>query len=182
MCNIKLIEPTAEYEEDIWNFRQEIMDSNGRDKFAGCGELETCLSAEEWIDTTKLHKSLKTCPRDRVPSDIYLAVRETDHRIVGIIDLRHHINHPILGTWGGHIGYSVRPSERGKGYAKEMLRQNLQNCRNLNIRKVLITCDADNLASEKTILANGGIFEREIEVDGCPMKRYWITLNPRENN
>lgn len=177
MCNIKLIEPTTEYEEDIWRFRQEIIASNDRDKFAGCGDLETCQSAKEWIDTIKLHKSMETCPKDRVPSNTYIAVRETDNRIVGVIDLRHHINHPILSTWGGHIGYYVRPTERGKGYAKEMLRQNLQNCRRLNITKVLITCDADNLASEKTILANAGVFEREIEVDGCPMKRYWITLN-----
>ena len=46
---------------------------------------------------------------------MYIAVRKTDDKIVGVIDLRHHINHPILGTWGGHCGYSVRPSERGKG-------------------------------------------------------------------
>ncbi len=39
-----------------------------------------------------------------------------DNRVVGAIDLRHHIDHPILGTWGGHCGYSVRPSERRKGY------------------------------------------------------------------
>ena len=54
-----------------------------------------------------------------------------------MINLRHHINHPILGTWGGHCGYSVRPSERGKGYAKEMLRLNLQNARAMGIEKLL---------------------------------------------
>ena len=56
-------------------------------------------------------------------------VAYVDNKIVGIIDFRHHINHPILGTWGGHCGYSVRPSERGKGYAKEMLRLNIQNAK-----------------------------------------------------
>ncbi len=85
-----------------------------------------------------------------VPSHMYLAVRKRDDRVAGVIDLRHHINHPILGTWGGHGGYSVCPSERGKGYAKEI--------------------------SEKTILANGGVYEKTIDVDGCKMKRYWITV------
>lgn len=56
-----------------------------------------------------------------------------------MIDLHHHINHPILGTWGGHCGYSVRPSERGKGYAKEMLRLNIKNAKVIGIEKLLVT-------------------------------------------
>lgn len=57
-----------------------------------------------------------------------------------------------------------------------MLRLNLENCRSRNIDKVMITCDSDNMASKKTILANGGIFEKDINVDGEIIKRYWITL------
>ena len=174
--DIRLMEPTTEYARDIWNFRQEIMDSDDKDKFAGCGNLRECSSAEEWINTIRIGSDRATCPEDRVPSNVYIAVRSSDNRIVGFIDLRHHIDHPILSVWGGHIGYYVRPDERQKGYAAEMLRQNLLNCGRLGIGKVLITCDADNQASEKTILANGGVFEKEIEVEGEVMKRFWITL------
>ncbi|MDE5597210.1 MAG: GNAT family N-acetyltransferase, partial [Lachnospiraceae bacterium] len=142
--SIRLIEPTMEYAEDIWRFRQEILSSNDKDKFAGCGNLEACLSVKEWIDTINLHKNAQTCPKDRVPSRIYIAVREKDNRIVGIIDLRYHINTPVLSTWGGHMGYYVRPDERKKGYAREMVRQNLQNFKNMNIRKVMVTCIEDN--------------------------------------
>lgn len=174
---IKLTEPTMEYEEDIWQFRQEIISSNDKDKFAGCGNLEECLSVQEWINTIKLHQCAETCPKDRAPSKIYIAVRESDNRVVGVIDLRYHINTPVLSTWGGHMGYYVRPNERGRGYAKEMVRQNLQNFKDLNIRKILITCDEDNIASEKTILANGGVFEKCVEVNGCIIKRFWITMD-----
>jgi len=101
---------------------------------------------------------------------------KNDNRLVGIIDLRHHINHPILGTWGGHCGYTVRPSERGNNYAKEILRLNLSNAKELGIEKLLITCHADNMASERTIITNGGIHEKTIVVDGTEIKRYWITV------
>ena len=177
MNEIKLIEPTIEYAEDIWQFRQEIMDSSDNDKFAGCGPLEESQNALEWIETVKTRSSVDTCPEDKVPSNVYIAVRLADNRIVGIIDLRHHINHPILSTWGGHIGYYVRPTERGKGYGKEMLRQNLKNAQNRGIEKVLITCSEGNIASEKTILANGGVFESTITVGDEEMKRYWITVD-----
>lgn len=176
MSNIKLMEPTTDYEEDIWQFREEIIASKDKDKFAGCGNLEQCSSAREWIDTVRLFKNAETCPEGRVPANCYIAVREEDNRIVGVIDLRHHINTPILSTWGGHMGYYVRPGERGKGYAKEMVRQNLRHCKALHIEKVMITCDTDNLASEKVIIANGGAFEKTVEVDGDLMKRYWISI------
>ena len=175
-----LIEPKIEYAADIWEFRREILecDANTESQFAGCMSLDVCKSAEEWITICDLRKSEETCEAvgTTVPSHMYLAVRMNDNKIIGMIDLRHHINHPVLGTWGGHCGYSVRPSERGKGYAKEMLRLNIQKAHMLGIPKLLITCDVKNTASEKTILANGGVFEKTIDVDGCTMKRYWISL------
>lgn len=180
MDTIRLISPDHDHAKDIWAFRSEILenDADSEDQFAGCMSLDTCSSIEEWIRICALRSNKATCGEvgSQVPSDTYLAVRQSDDRIVGIIDLRHHIDHPILGTWGGHCGYSVRPSERGKGYGKEMLRLNIQNARKLGIEKMLVTCNADNLASEKTILANGGVFEKTIDVDGAQMKRYWITV------
>ena len=116
---IELKAPSPEYAADIWQFRQEILekDAGNKDQFAGCGGLENCTSAEEWIERMKLGESEENCKDGKVPSHMYLAVRKADNRIVGLIDLRHHINHPILGTWGGHSGYSVRPSE-SKAYWK----------------------------------------------------------------
>lgn len=153
-------------------------DAESEDQFAGCLSLDVSKTADEWIKICKLRKSEDTCRQvgTEVPSNMYLAVRKDDKRLIGIIDLRHHINHSILGTWGGHCGYSVRPSERGKGYAREMLRLNVLNAKELGIPKLLVTCDVNNRASENTILANGGVFEKNIEVDGCTMKRYWISL------
>lgn len=180
LMELRLVEPTEAYANDIWAFRQEILDCDvdNEDQFAGCLSLDSCSSAEEWIKICKLRKNEETCNDTgvTVPSNIFLAVRISDKRIVGIIDLRHHINHPILGTWGGHCGYSVRPSERGKGYAKEMLRLNIRNAMALDIPKLLVTCNATNKASEKTILANGGVFEKTIDVDGSQVKRYWILV------
>lgn len=181
MAQIELIEPGMDYADEIWAFRQEIMDidAENEDQFAGCMSLNSSESAEEWINICTHRKSEETCEQvgTNVPSHMYLAVRKADDKVVGVIDLRHHINHPILGTWGGHCGYSVRPSERGKGYAKEMLRLNIENAKTLGISKLLVTCSVTNKASEKTILANGGVFENTIDVDGTVMKRYWITVS-----
>ena len=180
MDEIRLVEPTAEYAEDLWAFRQEILeyDADSDDQFAGCMSLDKCKSAEEWIRICSLRKSDETCESagTTVPSHTFLAIRKSDNRIVGVIDLRHHIDHPILGTWGGHCGYSVRPSERRKGYATEMLRLDILKAKELGINKMLVTCDEGNAASEKTIIANGGVYENTIDVDGDKMKRYWIEV------
>lgn len=174
--NLHLIKPTLAYAEAILDFRREVEKAHDADDFAGCSFLKKCDTVEEWLSLLQTRESAATCPPGSVPSSAYLAVRTSDNRIVGMIDLRHHIDHPILGLWGGHMGYTVRPCERGKGYAKEMLRLNLQNARDLGIRRLLLTCSRTNPASERTILANGGVFEKEICIDGEYIKRYWITL------
>ncbi|MGN0506802.1 MAG: GNAT family N-acetyltransferase [Lachnospiraceae bacterium] len=176
MDKITLVKPTMEYAEDIMDFRQEILNAKDEDAFAGCFHLGEYTTAGEWIDTLRRMENPDTCPEGRVSSNVFLAVRLSDHRIVGVIDLRHHLGNPVLRLWGGHIGYSVRPSERRKGYAAEMLRLNLQKCKELGLHKVMITCNRDNVASERTILSNGGVFEKEVSVEGCLMKRYWITI------
>lgn len=174
LSQIKLIKPTLKYASDITEYRQEFLDSG--DSMDGCGNLRECSSAEEWIHGINMAENEETCPKHKVRSNTYIAIRLNDDKIIGVIDFRHHINHPILSVWGGHIGFSVRPSERRKGYATEMLRQNLINCKQYGLDKVLVTCDFDNIASKKTIIANGGIFEKEIMVDGDRIERYWIQL------
>lgn len=171
---IKLIKPTLEYANDIMEYKKEFLECG--DTMAGCGSLKECSIAAEWIKENELRENSKTIASDKVSSSAYIAVRMSDNKIVGMINFRHHINHPILGTWGGHIGYSVRPCERKKGYAKEMLRQVIINCKNYGLDKILVTCNKENIGSKRTIIANGGVFEKYIEVDGDTMERYWIKL------
>lgn len=151
MEEIRLLRPSIEYGEDIMQFRQEIIKANDTDSFAGCGSLRCCSTIEEWLHILTEMENVNTCPTGSVTSNTYIAVRSSDNKTVGVIDLRHHINHPILELWGGHIGYSIRPSERNKGYAKEMLRQSFQKCKDRCMDRVMITCSRDNFASENKI-------------------------------
>ena len=92
-----------------------------------------------------------------------------------MIDIRHSLNDFLLQA-GGHIGCGVRKSERKKGYAKQMIKLALEKCKELKIEKVLITCNDDNIASEKSIIACGGELEDIRTVDGKNYKRFWIEI------
>ncbi len=94
---------------------------------------------------------------------------------VGAVNIRHYLTEALLLN-GGHIGDGIRPSERRKGYATEMIGLALEECRQLGINKVLMVCDRNNIGSAKSIMNNGGILENEIEVDGILEQRYWIEL------
>ena len=90
---------------------------------------------------------------------------------LGFLNLRLRLNDYLLEK-GGHIGYSIRPSERGKGYAKESLRQGLQVAKDKNIHRALVTCSIKNPASRAVILANGG----QLEDIRHETERYWVDL------
>lgn len=110
-----------------------------------------------------------------VPADLFFAV--VDNTIVWAIQLRHHIDHPNLIFRWGHIGYWVRPSQRKKWYASKMLEQILEEAKKIWLRKLLITCDVNNVGSNKVIQKNGGILEKECTFDdGSRFNRYWINL------
>lgn len=157
MEELRLVRPAPEHVQELQKFRQELLAARDADSFAGCSRLEHYEDMGEWLKM--IWRQEQEAEPGKVSSHVYLAIRQSDERLVGIIDLRHHINHPILGLWGGHMGYSVRPNERGKGYAREMLRLNLENCRQRGMDKVMVTCSRDNPASERTILGCGGVLE-----------------------
>lgn len=125
---------------------------------------------EEWLETNMQKETGINLPENRVPS-IQFVLFDDVGRALGFLNLRLRLNEGLL-NYAGHIGYSIRPSERGKGYAKETLRQGLQVAKEKNIKKALVTCSVNNPASRAVILANGGIFEDARN----GVERYWIEV------
>ncbi len=173
MDKIILVKPDLSYADEIIKYKEESLAESP--VINGSAGLDRFSSIEIWFEELKKRSCEDTVPKGLVPSSTYLAVREKDNYIVGMIDIRHYLNE-YLTQVGGNIGYGVRKTERNKGYAKQMLKLALEKCKELKIKKVLITCDEDNIASEKVILSANAKLEDIRNVDGENKKRFWIDL------
>ncbi len=172
MSELKLLLPDESWRGAIEELKQEYVQANSAmDGTSGLSSQDF----DSWLEKNIRNRSPETVAPGLVPSTTYLSVRLSDGRLIGMIDIRHYLNEG-LRLHGGHIGYSIRPSERRKGYAKEQLRLALEKCRELGIEKALVTCDKKNLGSARTILANGGVLENEVEDGERITQRYWIQV------
>ena len=126
---------------------------------------------EEWLEENLQAEAGLNIPENWVPAIQLVSFDEAGYAL-GFLNLRLRLNDYLLEK-GGHIGYSIRPSERGKGYAKEALHQGLQVAKEKNIHRALVTCSTENPASRAVILANAGALE---DVRGGK-ERYWIDVD-----
>lgn len=170
-----LVEPSEEYAEQIAEYKQACL--NADSSMDGCGPLRKSENPIAYIAECRKYTALDTLPEGLVLATQFFYIRKTDNCLIGMIQVRHYFN-DYLSKYGGHIGYSIKPNERRKGYASSMLKAVLPYCREIGLDKILITCFDNNIGSEKTILNNGGVYEATVyEKDSKRnLKRFWITL------
>ncbi|MCR4702887.1 MAG: GNAT family N-acetyltransferase [Saccharofermentans sp.] len=158
---MKLVFPDITYKEKSTEYIKEFYDYGS--EINGSGSLDRYLSEstyEEWLKKVQSDIDIANIPESKVPALTYFYVREDDERIVGMINIRLALN-DFLRKECGHIGYSVRPTERRKHYATMMLNDGLKVCDTLGIKEVLISCDKDNKASSGVIKNCGGVLKNE---------------------
>ena len=172
--NIKLIKGSCEYKTQIIDMLEEWTDFNSKNE---TNRSPWVIFKNGYDDFDYYLNSLETKePKDGlVPDSTFFCLDMERNIIVGAVNIRHYLNDHLLAH-GGHIGDGIRPSERRKGYATQMIGLALDECKKLGIKKVLMVCDKDNVGSVKSIINNGGILETERMENGKTEQRYWIDL------
>jgi len=173
MQRLKLIQPTGKHRLQVEDFKQKFLTAD--EEMHGVGKLET-QNFDEWMQGCTDMKAGKNLGK-YVPATQFITIRESDDKLIGMIQIRHFLTPHLLQS-GGHIGYCIAPDERRNGYATDMLALALEECKTMGIDKVLITARPNNIGSVRTIEKNGGILENEIiDEKNKPLQRFWINNN-----
>ena len=169
----KLVKPELCYKKSAILYIEELLSYNSA--IHGTGFLDRYLESsgyEEWLDEIRYLEF--NSDSSKVSASTFFMVDDND-LIIGMVNIRHTLNDKLL-FHGGNIGYSIRPTERGNGYAKIALFLALKECFSLGLTRVLITAEDNNVPSYKTIEALGGVMENKVLDDGKYFRRYWIDV------
>ena len=174
--------PSIERKEEIIDYINEFVEYNS--DINGAGSLDKILEGYTFEEALKrcLNMEIKGFS-ERCQSKTFLLIRENDNKIVGSINVRWNLNEEML-KFGGHIGYGIRPTERRKGYNKINLYLAMIEALKIGLEKVMLDCDVDNIASDRTLKALGGKLERtEVDpYDGVLTNVYWFNVDDTINN
>jgi len=167
--------PSLKRKKDAIEFIKEFLDY--KSNINGSGGLDKgYLNYKYWLNRVIKNSKEETVEKGKVPASTYFVVRNSDNKIVGMVNIRHRLNDYLL-QYSGHIGDCVRPTERRKGFATQMLYMSLVECKDLGIEKVLLICDKTNMGSSKQIINNLGQLENEVKDEkGRTIQRYWIDV------
>lgn len=177
MNDLKLVAPSINDKKSALEMLEEIKvaDAGLPWQYSGLANLEEANSYEEWVKEKDNESKGIDLKDGFVPCTTLFLKRISDNKICGSISIRHELNKFLL-DFGGHIGYSITPSERGKGYGKLQLKMGLEIAKSLGIKNCLVTADVENIVSNKTIISEGGILENTVIWNNDPLNRYWINL------
>lgn len=143
--------------------------------YVGLSVPELEADFENYVEKKKSESHGENLPEGWVPATTYWLIDNGEY--IGGVAIRHELNEN-LKKFGGHIGYDIRPSQRGKGYGSKILELALPKAKELGITKVLVTCDATNIGSRKIIEKNGGVLENQVPnpETGVDKLRFWIEI------
>lgn len=171
---MELVRPDIKFKDSFYEAAREIKDAEGSSE--GHLTIDELTSEEVFLDHVKRKIEFEhrtDLPEGYVNETTFWIIEEGEY--AGRISVRHKLT-PKLETYGGHIGYIIRPKFRKRGLATKALTEILKYIKKeLGITKVLLTTDEDNIGSQKTITKNGGV--RDTSLDGQIEKiRFWIDL------
>lgn len=172
MDDLILVKPSKNLEENIREYKQEYFDFGETNINGSCG-IARSDNFDEWLELVLSIEKDKL--RNNVHASTFFSVRKSDNKIIGSIQLRHFLT-DALEKHGGHIGYGIRPTERRKGYGKQQLQLVLEVAKKMEIPKVMISCEKDNVASRQTAISCGGVLTSKNFHEGKEEQIFWIDL------
>ena len=166
-----LVCPSTDMKEEILQYKEEHF-ASGDMQVHGSGALAFYDNYDEWLSRIQ---SIREINRENsVQTSTFFSRRISDGKLIGCIKIHHALTEELAS--GGHIAYGIRPSERGKGYGRKQLALGLEYARQLQMKRVVIACDKDNIASAKTAMSCGGRLIKEFEEEGILKQHYLIEL------